>query len=79
MFLSRTCKILVNEKRCDYGNIYIVPKKCGLQVNFKASKLSQLDHLLVYCSFKGGYFSSVDFEMGVRLRLQDQEVSAYRD
>ena len=24
---------------------------------------------LVYCLFKGGYFSSVDFEMGVHVRL----------
>ena len=41
----------------------------------KASKLSQLGHFLFHCPFKGGYFSPLDLEMSVRVRIQ--EVSAY--
>ena len=46
----------------------------GSSFFFFDSKLSQLGHFLFYCPFKGGYFSSVDLEMGVHVRLQ--EVSA---
>ena len=41
-----------------------------LLVDVKASKLSQLGYFLFYCPFKGGYFSSLDLEMGVRVCLQ---------
>ena len=44
-------------------------------MDLKAVKLSQLGHILFYCPFKGGYFSTVDLEMGVRVRLR--EASAY--
>ena len=44
-------------------------------MDLKASKLSQLGHFLFHCPFKGGYFSSVNLEMVVRVRLR--EVSAY--
>ena len=43
--------------------------------DFKASKLSQLDHYPVYCPFEGGYFCSVDLEIGVCICLW--EVSTY--
>ena len=39
-------------------------------VDFKANLLSQLGHFLFYCLFKGGYFSTLDLEMGVRVRLR---------
>ena len=50
-----------------------VQKKPGLN-RVKASK-SRLGHFPFYCPFKGGYFSTVDLEMHVRVRLL--EVSAY--
>ena len=40
-------------------------------VDFKANLLSQLGHFLFYCLFKGGYFSTLDLEMGVRVRLRE--------
>ena len=46
-----------------------------LLVDLKARKLSQLGYFLFYCLFMGGYFSSVNLEMGVRVHLR--EVSAY--
>ena len=50
--------------------ITVKPKKSRkFLVDIKASKISQLG------PFKGGYFSSADLEMGVRVRLR--EVSAY--
>ena len=64
-------KILANAQKCiNYGKI--VPKKYHFE---SSSKLSQLGHFLFHCPFKRGYFSSVDLEMGVRVRLR--EVSAY--
>ena len=39
-------------------------------------KLSQLGHFLFYCPLNGGYFSTVDIEMVVRVLLV--EVGAYR-
>ena len=46
-------------------------------VEFKVTKLSQLGRFLFYCSpFKERYFSSVDLEMGVHVRVR--EMSTYR-
>ena len=46
-------------------------------VEFKVSKLSQLDSFIIYCSpFKEHHFSSVDLEMGVCVRVR--EMSTYR-
>ena len=80
-------KFLLTNEICNYCKI--VPKKSHwkqeiisltisclkLLVDFKASKLSQLGHFLFYFPFKGGYFRTVDLEMGVHVRLQ--EMSAY--
>ena len=40
-------------------------------MDLRASHLSQLSHFLFHCPFKGGYYSSVDLEMGVHIRLQE--------
>ena len=40
-------------------------------VDFKARKLPQHGHFSFYCPLMGGYFSSVDLEMGVRVRLRE--------
>ena len=42
---------------------------------FKVSRLSQVGYFLFYCPFVGGYFSTVDLEIGVGVRLR--EVAAY--
>ena len=42
-------------------------------MEFNASKLSQLGHFPVYCPFMGGYFSSLDLEIGVRVRLREDK------
>ena len=60
------CKILVNAQKCNYAVSF-----CKFLVDLKASKLSQLGHFLFYCPFKGGYFSSVDLEVGVRVCLRE--------
>ena len=64
----RACEILFNAKNCNYGKIVLIENYSV--VNFKASKLSQLGHFLFYCPFKGGYFSTVDLEMGVFVRYE---------
>ena len=57
----------------DYRASVVKPLRPRLE---KASgTVPQLGHFLFHCPFKGGYFSSVDLEIGVCARLR--EVSAY--
>ena len=61
-------KILVHAQKL---KLFFGSLTCKLLVDLKASKLTQLGHFLFYCPFKGGYFSSVDLEMVVRVRLRE--------
>ena len=57
--------------------VKIVPKKSHLKVpgGLKSQQTLTAWPFPVYCPFMGGYFSSVDYEMGLCVCLR--EVSAY--
>ena len=63
-----TCEVLVDIQKCNYSTT--VPIKVSFE-NYWTLNPANTHSLAIfssiYCLFKGGYFSSVDLEMGVRI------------
>ena len=69
-------KIPVKAQKCNYGEIVHKKSHLKVPVGLKSQQtLADWQFFFFFCPLKGGYFSSVDLEMGVCIHIQ--EVSTY--